>query len=135
MELYYIIFFFFFFFNDTATTEIYTLSLHDALPIDPGIAVQYRVLLGPEALEVEKRPVLEARLRRYRLAECRGDRILRCAPPGVARLVVAEEGPSAEAGEDDADREGEPDQRDGARVDVARLVPGRRHASIPSDGS
>src|SRR3712207_8892637 len=30
---------YFFFFNDTATTEIYTLSLHDALPIfrpDPG---------------------------------------------------------------------------------------------------
>src|SRR5258708_39129929 len=27
------IFFLFFFFNDTATTEIYTLSLHDALPI------------------------------------------------------------------------------------------------------
>ena len=25
--------FLFFFFNDTATTEIYTLSLHDALPI------------------------------------------------------------------------------------------------------
>src|SRR2546422_1533976 len=29
-------FFFFFFFNDTATTEIYTLSLHDALPIYRG---------------------------------------------------------------------------------------------------
>src|SRR2546429_9390755 len=28
----------FFFFNDTATTEIYTLSLHDALPIFPGWA-------------------------------------------------------------------------------------------------
>ena len=28
-----LIFFIFFFFNDTATTEIYTLSLHDALPI------------------------------------------------------------------------------------------------------
>src|SRR2546430_15749969 len=31
----------YFFFNDTATTEIYTLSLHDALPIfsffDPGV--------------------------------------------------------------------------------------------------
>src|SRR2546430_16778921 len=26
----------FFFFNDTATTEIYTLSLHDALPISEG---------------------------------------------------------------------------------------------------
>src|SRR5216683_2921627 len=30
-----VVFFFFFFFNDTATTEIYTLSLHDALPIAP----------------------------------------------------------------------------------------------------
>src|SRR2546426_7523795 len=28
----------FFFFNDTATTEIYTLSLHDALPIYEGAA-------------------------------------------------------------------------------------------------
>ena len=27
----------FFFFTDTATTEIYTLSLHDALPISKGI--------------------------------------------------------------------------------------------------
>src|SRR3712207_9233775 len=27
---------YFFFFNDTATTEIYTLSLHDALPISTG---------------------------------------------------------------------------------------------------
>src|SRR2546426_4817125 len=31
--IYLFFFFFFFFFNDTATTEIYTLSLHDALPI------------------------------------------------------------------------------------------------------
>src|SRR2546422_10825988 len=30
---------FFFFFNDTATTEIYTLSLHDALPISHVVAV------------------------------------------------------------------------------------------------
>src|SRR2546421_12894427 len=29
----------FFFFNDTATTEIYTLSLHDALPISQGVIV------------------------------------------------------------------------------------------------
>src|SRR5256885_13009711 len=29
--------FFFFFFNDTATTEIYTLSLHDALPISRAL--------------------------------------------------------------------------------------------------
>src|SRR5256885_3189413 len=31
--LIFLLVFFFFFFNDTATTEIYTLSLHDALPI------------------------------------------------------------------------------------------------------
>src|SRR2546430_11507146 len=44
-------FLFFFFFNDTATTEIYTLSLHDALPIffsafpwsqDPNLTFQAR---------------------------------------------------------------------------------------------
>src|SRR5256885_16295155 len=38
------IFFFFFFFNDTATTEIYTLSLHDALPISPLGVVQHDVV-------------------------------------------------------------------------------------------
>src|SRR6266446_10861960 len=35
----------FFFFNDTATTEIYTLSLHDALPI--SIAVLDSLRFGP----------------------------------------------------------------------------------------
>src|SRR2546430_6057465 len=30
----------FFFFNDTATTEIYTLSLHDALPISPTSSIE-----------------------------------------------------------------------------------------------
>src|SRR5437764_14256009 len=33
---------FFFFFNDTATTEIYTLSLHDALPISRRFAFGHR---------------------------------------------------------------------------------------------
>src|SRR2546426_9912219 len=36
---------FIFFFNDTATTEIYTLSLHDALPISEG-PWQYRAWSG-----------------------------------------------------------------------------------------
>src|SRR2546427_11412366 len=41
--------FFFFFFNDTATTEIYTLSLHDALPISvsPLAAVRQRACARP----------------------------------------------------------------------------------------
>src|SRR2546430_13082575 len=34
--------FFFFFFNDTATTEIYTLSLHDALPILRPVLLRQR---------------------------------------------------------------------------------------------
>src|SRR2546422_6395558 len=36
----------FFFFNDTATTEIYTLSLHDALPISRGRSRCRRSLAG-----------------------------------------------------------------------------------------
>src|SRR5258708_23335769 len=35
------LFSFFFFFNDTATTEIYTLSLHDALPIWPQLVCDH----------------------------------------------------------------------------------------------
>ena len=46
--------FFFFFFNDTATTEIYTLSLHDALPI-------YGVKVAGVATQVRK-----GKVRRYR---------------------------------------------------------------------
>src|SRR5205814_9633752 len=42
--------FFFFFFNDTATTEIYTLSLHDALPIC--------VVRSRSARQQTRRPVL-----------------------------------------------------------------------------
>src|SRR3712207_6947621 len=40
----------FFFFNDTATTEIYTLSLHDALPIsDGGFVTAYaQTTLNPD---------------------------------------------------------------------------------------
>src|SRR2546429_9852472 len=45
---------YFFFFNDTATTEIYTLSLHDALPIcksppnDDGVAGLWTIHLRNE---------------------------------------------------------------------------------------
>src|SRR5256886_7505298 len=38
--------FFFFFFNDTAPTEIYTLSLHDALPICRPRPPSYRATSG-----------------------------------------------------------------------------------------
>src|SRR5256885_15111991 len=47
--------FFFFFFNDTATTEIYTLSLHDALPI-----------YGPRGACADRRRARTPRTRRGR---------------------------------------------------------------------
>src|SRR2546430_15677543 len=47
--------FFFFFFNDTATTEIYTLSLHDALPISPAILLLLLVQ-APQGATVPPRP-------------------------------------------------------------------------------
>src|SRR5947199_1652927 len=53
---------FFFFFNHTATTEIYTLSLHDALPISYGDArVQERaaVTAGLRIARADRRRVLE----------------------------------------------------------------------------
>src|SRR2546430_3637550 len=37
----------FFFFNDTATTEIYTLSLHDALPILPAPPMRFASWTNP----------------------------------------------------------------------------------------
>src|SRR5256885_17142259 len=47
--------FFFFFFNDTATTEIYTLSLHDALPIChelPDLAIDREVKMRDRLLRL-----------------------------------------------------------------------------------
>src|SRR2546425_6987141 len=51
--------FFFFFFNDTATTEIYTLSLHDALPISQSASANSFRNSGAGA----KRPCGRFRLR------------------------------------------------------------------------
>src|SRR3712207_7428067 len=49
-----------FFFNDTATTEIYTLSLHDALPILDG---RLGAILHPELAEDLRQLVLDRALR------------------------------------------------------------------------
>src|SRR2546429_7320502 len=54
----------FFFFNDTATTEIYTLSLHDALPISYISRVVYRIIPSSATtfLELKARGVDGAKL-------------------------------------------------------------------------
>src|SRR3712207_8889091 len=63
-----------FFFNDTATTEIYTLSLHDALPIFPGAPV------GEAVVQRDDQGVEEHRLegvQRGRVAAGRGRQVPR----------------------------------------------------------
>src|SRR3712207_8541537 len=64
----------FFFFNDTATTEIYTLSLHDALPI-----FRWRILAGDAraARRDSRSPALQWRTHRHRprWASLRDDRL------------------------------------------------------------
>src|ERR1035437_8695095 len=60
--------FFFFFFNDTATTEIYTLSLHDALPISlwPEIpATEYGACKWPIILLRSEEHTSELQSRQY----------------------------------------------------------------------
>src|SRR6266704_6498364 len=60
------ILFLYFFFNDTATTEIYTLSLHDALPISPprcttGSAIAWCSRSRPAARSEEHTSELQSR--------------------------------------------------------------------------
>src|SRR2546422_5262163 len=52
----YITLYLFFFFNDTATTEIYTLSLHDALPIYQQKAIVARWLATQPTLLILDEP-------------------------------------------------------------------------------
>src|SRR5256885_8418381 len=73
---------FFFFFNDPATTEIYTLPLHDALPI----CFEQRLKASMKSIECEPRPRVIA-------VAHRGDQrridgrvgVVRCARPAVQR--------------------------------------------------
>src|SRR3712207_9403443 len=70
---------FFFFFNDTATTEIYTLSLHDALPIsgDPE-----SVERPPPNVSMSASPI------RMRHRGARRFWLRNCADPPVSDFVV-----------------------------------------------
>src|SRR5688572_31503480 len=51
---------FFFFFNDTATTEIYTLSLHDALPICGSVALSPKRGPRPRPLKMRSGAVVRS---------------------------------------------------------------------------
>src|SRR5256886_16061690 len=63
----------FFFFNDTATTEIYTLSLHDALPILTVAEREARVVGRHHLPECWKRAVVQFHHHALQRRERRGD--------------------------------------------------------------
>src|SRR6267142_5495977 len=64
--------FFFFFFNDTATTEIYTLSLHDALPISAGAPLRHRAVRAARPADGTRLRVLGGHARGHGGDELRG---------------------------------------------------------------
>src|SRR6266404_7577719 len=70
--LFKVFFSFFFFFNDTATTEIYTLSLHDALPICKTIdrIVNAFPVNQQEQIRIQLSTVLQAVISQLLLPRC-----------------------------------------------------------------
>src|SRR3712207_8201129 len=64
-----------FFFNDTATTEIYTLSLHDALPIFPGSGGARRHAVDRRVRDRLRRPADRARLAPAELGDRKSTRL------------------------------------------------------------
>src|SRR5256885_16784018 len=92
------LFFFFFFFNDTATTEIYTLSLHDALPIFLRVRLPQvaRRRVRPARLPVGVAQALSPRRILLRPLQQPADGVLLARRPGTRRR--------AERGRDPAPR-------------------------------
>src|SRR3989449_7286417 len=114
--------FFFFFFNDTATTEIYTLSLHDALPI------------SPESLREARRPepggAAPPAGAGSRPREEAGDRCEAPGPQGPPRLV-RRRGAEAPGEAGRAPGEGEGPDRDETETPRLRHRGCRHGAALP----
>src|SRR5258707_7093331 len=119
-----------FFFNDTATTEIYTLSLHDALPISrhrertggSGETARAQIRCGACGGEVRPVELRQGRQRRSREAgpgRCGGAAEAPAGGPGGAAVGRAATGPPGE------------EQRDGEVTMVSAVQPGRRREPQP----
>src|SRR2546426_8210411 len=89
--------FVFFFFNDTATTEIYTLSLHDALPISSGRSTRSSGSIGASCENPPARLLPRLVVRRL-LGRAREPRARASRPPGDARLPRRKRGAGDRAG-------------------------------------
>src|SRR5689334_23968230 len=74
--------YFSFFFNDTATTEIYTLSLHDALPIFERRGMP---------LELALLPVVESAFEPYAYSRARASGLWQFVPGTASRFGRSEE--------------------------------------------
>src|SRR5215216_1880173 len=126
---------FIFFFNDTATTEIYTLSLHDALPIFPPRGVRHlrrAALVQPDPVAAEE----EAVAREVPAGEPRTARGTAEPAAEPHRLAVAQHPPGAERRVADAETSpaaalAEPERI--APIELARIGLGRRLHRRPSD--
>src|SRR3712207_8973692 len=75
----------FFFFNDTATTEIYTLSLHDALPISDSLI----------SILILRALALHAQGEQDRAFDALEQALVLAAPEGYVRVFVDEGAPMA----------------------------------------
>src|SRR5205809_6677560 len=74
----------FFFFNDTATTEIYTLSLHDALPISYQERTNRKPACRQSTIFLWGRPILALPLLREAFSRAPRPATRRC-PPSTSR--------------------------------------------------
>src|SRR6266550_7884607 len=123
--------FIYFFFNDTATTEIYTLSLHDALPISPAVlGLQRLAVVGEGNPGLAAGHVLEREIRRV-AAVAEGHHVL------GARLDAVEQDVERDAGPGSVELRPLGHAVDVLRDRLARqrleLLPGPRHRLV--DGS
>src|SRR3989442_13795711 len=97
----------FFFFNDTATTEIYTLSLHDALPILPRqpprrvrrglLHARHRLVQQGRERDAPRAPRHRAAARRVSQGQARSEEHtseLQSRPHLVCRLLLEQKKPS-----------------------------------------
>src|SRR2546422_5040896 len=75
----------FFFFNDTATTEIYTLSLHDALPIFNSNEMAWTGALAPNTGENSARAIYLSQC-----SVCHGEKMAGSPPPMPSLIGVSD---------------------------------------------
>ena len=130
-----------FFFNDTATTEIYTLSLHDALPISPRAPVEEHLAAGDDVLcELDVQGALAIRsafpeaLLIFVTAPSRSEQRARLVSRGqddldeMARRIAKAEAEEAQAAEFDAVVVN--DDVDRAVAEMADMIKSRRSHDV-----